>query len=90
MDTEQAQNVALRERVKELTCLYSLAQLVESSGISLAEILHGAADLLPSAQQYPELAAARLIVDGQSYATANFKEGGQGRGGRIPGQSIYG
>ncbi len=77
MDNEQAQNVALRERVKELTCLYSLAQLVESSGISLGEILQGAADLLPPAWQYPELAAGRVVFDGQSYATANFKEDGQ-------------
>lgn len=77
MDNEQAQNVALRERVKELTCLYSLAQLVECSGISLPEILQGAAELLPPAWQYPELAAGRIIFDGQSYATANFKEGGQ-------------
>lgn len=77
MDNEQAQNVALRERVKELTCLYSLAQLVESSDISLAEILQGAAELLPPAWQYPELAAARLILDGQSHTTANFKEDGQ-------------
>ncbi|MDM8007033.1 MAG: ATP-binding protein [Phycisphaerae bacterium] len=77
MDNQQAQNVALRERVKELTCLYSLAQLVEPSGISLAEILQGAAELLPPAWQYPELTAGRVFFDGQSYATANFKEGGQ-------------
>lgn len=77
MDREQAQNVALRERVKELTCLYSLAQLVERSGISLAEILQGAAELLPAAWQYPALTAARIVFDELSYATANYKEGGQ-------------
>ena len=52
MGNEQTQDAALRERVKELTCLYSLAQLVERSGISVAEILQGAVELLPPAWQY--------------------------------------
>lgn len=77
MEKEQAQNVALRERVKELTCLYSLTQLVECSGISLAEILQGAVELLPPAWQYPEWAAGRILFDGRSYVTGNFREGGQ-------------
>jgi len=77
MDTEQTQNAALRERVKELTCLYSLAQLAERSGISLAEILQGTVELLPPAWQYPELAAGRIVFDGQSHVTASFKEGCQ-------------
>ena len=75
MGNEQTQNSALRERVKELTCLYSLAQLVERSGISVAEILQGAVELLPPAWQYPEVAAGRIVFDGQSYLTANFKVG---------------
>jgi two-component system, NtrC family, sensor kinase len=75
MENEQPENVALRERVKELTCLYSLAQLVERPGISLPEILQGAVELLPPAWQYPELAAARIVVDGSSCVTAGFREG---------------
>ena len=77
MENEQAQNVALRERVKELTCLYSLAQLVERSGISMGQILQGAVELLPAAWQYPEITAGRIVFDGQSYVTANFEAGGQ-------------
>lgn len=77
MENEQAQNVALRERVKELTCLYSLAQLAGRSGISLAGILQGTVELLPPAWQYPEITAGRIVLDGQSHLTVNFKEGGQ-------------
>ncbi len=77
MENEQAQNVALRERVKELTCLYNLAQLAGRSGISLADILQGTVELLPLAWQYPEITAARIVFDGQSYVTVNFKEVGQ-------------
>ncbi|HOB76235.1 MAG TPA: ATP-binding protein [Phycisphaerae bacterium] len=77
MNHASAQNADLRERVKELTCLYSLAQLVERSGISLAEILQGAVELLPPAWQYPERAAGRIVFEGRSYVTANFREGCQ-------------
>ena len=77
MDNEQAQYAALRERVKELSCLYSLAQLAERPGITLEEILHGTAELLPAAWQYPEIAAARITFNGRTYVTANFEEVGQ-------------
>ena len=74
MDNEQAQYLALRERVKELTCLYSLAQLAERPGITLAEVFQGIVDLLPPAWQYPEITAGRIALDGRSYVTANFTE----------------
>lgn len=76
MANERTQEAALRERVKELTCLFSLAQLVERCGASVLEILRGAVELLPPAWQHPEIAAARIVLDGQSCATANFEEGG--------------
>ena len=76
MDNEQIQYAALRERVKELTCLYSLAQLAERPGMTLEEILQGAVGLLPPAWQYPEITAGRITLDGRAYVTANFKEAG--------------
>jgi len=77
MDSEQEQYAALHERVKELTCLYSLAQLAERPGITLEEILDGTAELLPPAWHYPEITAARITFNGREYVTANFREGGQ-------------
>lgn len=77
MDNEQAQFAALRERVKELTCLYSLAQLAERPGIALEEVLRGTAELLPAAWQYPEIAAGRVTLDGRDYTTPDFRPAAQ-------------
>lgn len=64
---------ALRERIKELTCLYGIAQVVEQPGISLEEILRRIVRLLPPGWQYPENAAARIALDAHSYETPNFR-----------------
>ena len=57
---------ALRERVKELTCLYGIAQIAGQPGASLNEILQGIAELLPPAWQYPEITFAKITFDGES------------------------
>ncbi len=64
----------LRERVKELTCLYELSKLVESLDYSLKEILQGTLDLIPPAWQFPEITCARISFYGQEFKTKNFKE----------------
>ncbi|HNQ22025.1 MAG TPA: ATP-binding protein [Phycisphaerae bacterium] len=65
---------ALRERVKELTCLYGIAQAAEQAGESLAETIQRIVCLLPPAWQYPEIAAARIVLDGAAYASADFRQ----------------
>jgi signal transduction histidine kinase len=72
--SQQAQ-AALRERVKELTGLYSLAQLSERPEISLDELLQGIAALLPPAWQYPDIATGRIVLDGHSYSSASDRGG---------------
>lgn len=67
----------LGERVKELTCLYSLAKLAERPGISLEEILQGIVNLIPPAWQYPEITFSRIILDGRSYLSPRFQKGKQ-------------
>lgn len=57
----------LGERVKELNCLYGVARLVETEGLSLEEILPGAVELIPPSWQYPEATCARLTVGEQTY-----------------------
>jgi two-component system NtrC family sensor kinase len=66
--------VALRERVKELTCLYGISRLAERPNPSLAAFLQGVADLLPPAWLYPEVASGRVRLDGQTYTTPGFRE----------------
>lgn len=66
--------VELRERIKELTCMYGIAKLVEGSGLTLSEIVQGIVELLPPAWVYPDVASARIILDGNSYVTDRFQE----------------
>jgi len=67
--------IDLRERVKELTCLYGIARLASKPEITLEGILRGIVELLPSAWLYPEIACARIVMDGHSYSTPRFREG---------------
>ena len=71
----QAERQKLGERVKELRCLYGLSELIEKPRISLDGILQGAADLLPSGWQYPDIAHARIVLDGHEYLSQRFEEG---------------
>ena len=64
----------LEERRKELNCLYGITDLVEQPGISLDGIIQGTVDLVPPAWQYPEIACARAILEGQEFKTENFRE----------------
>jgi ligand-binding sensor domain-containing protein len=56
----------LGERVKQLDCLFAISSLAGQAGISLDEILQGTVALLPPAVQYPEVACARLELDGRN------------------------
>ena len=68
----QSEKVALRERIKELTCLYDIAQIASQPDKSLEDILQGIVKLLPPAWQYPEATLARLVLDSVSYKTSDF------------------
>ncbi len=70
----QFAHASLRERIKELTCLYSLSQLAERPGVHLGEIFQGVVEILPAAWQYPEITVARLVFDGRVFMTADFDE----------------
>lgn len=63
---------ALRERVKELTCLYGIARVTQDP-CSLKEALQQIVELLPPAWQFCEIACARIVLDGTEFATANFR-----------------
>jgi signal transduction histidine kinase len=65
---------ALTERVKELTCLYGIAQVAGQPGLLLEEIIQHIVELLPPAWQYPEITFARIILDEISYTTQGFRE----------------
>lgn len=64
----------LRERVKELTCLYGILQIAVRPNVSLEDLLQNIVNLLPPAMQHPESAVARITLDHHSYITSNFHE----------------
>jgi DNA-binding CsgD family transcriptional regulator len=64
---------ALRERIKELNCLYGVAQLAESVFDSIDEFLRRVVHILPPSWQYPEITCARVVFKAKTYKTKGFK-----------------
>jgi signal transduction histidine kinase len=73
---EDRTQAALVERVKELTCLHGIARAAGQHDVALPAILQEVVGLLPPAWQYPEVAQARIVLDGRTYATPGFRPGG--------------
>jgi len=64
----------LKERIKELDCLYSLTNIVKNKNLSLDAALQKVVKLIPPAWQYPEITCAKIITKNKEYKTENFKE----------------
>ncbi len=65
--------IALRERIKELNCLYGITRLAESGLDSLEDFLRRVCRILPPAWQYPEVTCARITLQGRVHRTEGFK-----------------
>jgi DNA-binding CsgD family transcriptional regulator len=64
---------ALRERIKELNCLYGISQLAERYLYSLDDLLQELVNFLPYSWQYPDIACARILFKGKTYTSDRFK-----------------
>ena len=64
----------LKERVKELNCLYGISRLVVEADKSLEEILLEILNLITPSWQYPEITCARIIFKESEFITENFSE----------------
>ena len=71
-DSRKAQH-DLRERVKELTCLYKLSILSNQTNLSLDCFLQEAVALLPQSWQYPEITCARVIYEDRIFTSEKFE-----------------
>jgi hypothetical protein len=58
---------ALRERAKELHCLYNVHGLLARTDASLADICRGLLTLIPPGWQYPDACFARITLEGAVY-----------------------
>lgn len=63
---------ALRERIKELSCLYRIAELANRPEMETAAILLSCVSFIPAAMQFPEAACARLQINGRDFLSENF------------------
>jgi len=73
----QRAQAAVHERVKELTCLYGITQLAERPELRVDQVIDGVVRLLPPAWQYPEITAARIVLDGTSHPATAHRTGVQ-------------
>ncbi|HUY00710.1 MAG TPA: PAS domain S-box protein, partial [Candidatus Deferrimicrobium sp.] len=73
-DSLQISELTLRDRVKELQCLFEISQLFETSNISLDGILQKIVELIPLALQFPQLTCARILYMNKEYRTNKFIE----------------
>ncbi len=68
----------VRERTKELKCLYDISSLLEtpdtSLSESLSEILNRSVELIPRAWQYPQITCVCITLNDRKYKTENFRK----------------
>ena len=65
--------IALRERIKELNCLYGIARLAEYHSDSIDDLLRDLVNFLPFSWQYPEITCARIVFKGKTYKSKGFR-----------------
>ena len=63
----------LRERIKELNCLYGISQLAERNLYSLDNLLQELVNFLPHSWQHPDIACARILFKGKTYTSYRFE-----------------
>jgi len=69
------QEPLLSERVKEISCLYSVISLLGNKKYASNEgKIHDIMKLIPTGWQYPENTCVQIILEGKEYKTDNFKE----------------
>ena len=75
-DEEELEQIShrLRERIKELNCLYNISSFRDATDFSLDAVLQAVIDFIPPAIQHPEITCARLIFGGYEIKTKNFRD----------------
>ena len=71
-DKTRTADFQLRERLKELKCLYDLSRIAWEADNDLQTIVTRTLHILPAAMQYPELAEAAIAIDGKVVTTPGF------------------
>jgi two-component system NtrC family sensor kinase len=64
--------IKLKERVKELNCLYELSKAAWEEKNDLGVIISKTLRILPAAMQHPDAAEASITIDAHEHATPKF------------------
>ena len=72
----QKAGLQLKERVKELKCLYELSKIAWEADNDLEAIIAKILRILPAAMQYPALAEASVSIHGRESTTPKFQSCG--------------
>jgi len=64
----------LKERVKELNCLYSISSIIEHPDIPMDERLKRIVGVIPPAWKHSDISCAKITVEGEEYASDNYRE----------------
>ena len=62
----------LRERAKELSCIYAVAQILDDPDTTLHEIYQQVVDVLPIGWQYPEITRARIVIGDKEFRQLGY------------------
>lgn len=63
----------LRERAKELACLYEVQELLSTPDITIDEICEGIIKAIPPGWQYPDVCQAEINLGGKPYHSSGLK-----------------
>jgi len=66
--------LGLRERAKELRCLYAVEELMRDSDKDIKEVFNGLLKVIPLGWQFTTICECRIIYEGGHYFTEDFKE----------------
>ena len=64
----------LRERNKELKCLYCFSEIIERNNLELDEICKSLIEIIPLSWQYPLITCSRILIGKSEYKSRNFEE----------------
>lgn len=74
LSLEDATDEALRERIKELRLIYRLSELTHDPATTVERFLPAVAAILPAGWRYSDDACAAISLEGQVFATSNYRE----------------
>jgi len=79
MKTHEEQSTGLQEsrieeRAKELRCLYSIAEILTRTDLSLDQVLQGVVEMIPQGYQHSHLCRARICWGKERFESPGFRE----------------